>query len=92
MFWALFSEVLLREFKPARLYLVDPWDLLHGETFRFILGTEALTHNTDAAQGFWSDRNFNWLACVGDLTAALQAFASETSRCTQTSSIPSLGR
>ena len=36
VFWAHFSEVLLREFKPARLYLVDPWDLLHGETFRFI--------------------------------------------------------
>ena len=36
VFWAHFSEVLLRDFKPARLYLVDPWDLLHGETFRFI--------------------------------------------------------
>jgi hypothetical protein len=26
---------------------------LAGESVRFILGTEALTHNTDAAQGFW---------------------------------------
>lgn len=35
VFWAHFSEVLLREFRPARLYLVDPWDLLHGETFNW---------------------------------------------------------
>lgn len=26
---------------------------LAGKSVRFILGTEALTHNTDAAQGFW---------------------------------------
>ncbi|WP_112321219.1 class I SAM-dependent methyltransferase [Oceanibium sediminis] len=33
VFWAHFSEVLAGHFKPAKLYLVDPWDRLHGETF-----------------------------------------------------------
>ena len=35
VFWAHFSEVLLEDFQPRLLHLVDPWDRLHGETFRF---------------------------------------------------------
>lgn len=35
VFWAHFSEVLVADFKPSKLYLVDPWDRLHGETFNF---------------------------------------------------------
>lgn len=35
VFWAHFSEVLVSHFKPSKLYLVDPWDRLHGETFNF---------------------------------------------------------
>lgn len=32
VFWGHFSEVLIREAQPRRLYLVDPWDL-QGESF-----------------------------------------------------------
>ncbi len=34
VFWAHFSEVLLAQFKPRKLYLVDAWHKMHGETFR----------------------------------------------------------
>jgi predicted O-methyltransferase YrrM len=33
VFWAHFAEVILQEFAPAKLYLVDPWHKLHGETY-----------------------------------------------------------
>ncbi|MCU0802187.1 MAG: class I SAM-dependent methyltransferase [Rhodobacteraceae bacterium] len=33
VFWAHFADVLASEFRPARLYLVDPWHKLHGETY-----------------------------------------------------------
>jgi predicted O-methyltransferase YrrM len=33
VFWAHFAEVLAADFKPAKLYLVDPWHKLHGETY-----------------------------------------------------------
>ncbi len=33
VFWAHFSERLLKEAEPSRLDLVDGWDLLFGETF-----------------------------------------------------------
>lgn len=33
VFWAHFAEVLAAEFQPAKLYLVDPWHKLHGETY-----------------------------------------------------------
>ena len=33
VFWAHFSEVILREFAPSKFYLVDPYHRLHGETY-----------------------------------------------------------
>jgi predicted O-methyltransferase YrrM len=33
VFWSHFAEVLAADFKPAKLYLVDPWHKLHGETY-----------------------------------------------------------
>jgi predicted O-methyltransferase YrrM len=33
VFWAHFAEVLAADFKPAKLYLVDPWHKLHGDTY-----------------------------------------------------------
>ncbi len=33
VFWAHFSEVILATFKPAKLYLVDPYHRLHGQTY-----------------------------------------------------------
>ncbi|MFM2391610.1 MAG: hypothetical protein RLZZ437_3165 [Pseudomonadota bacterium] len=33
VFWAHFAEVLAAEFKPAKLFLVDPWHKLHGEFY-----------------------------------------------------------
>ncbi len=33
VFWAHFAEVLAAEFQPKKLYLVDPWQRLHGETY-----------------------------------------------------------
>lgn len=33
VFWGHFAEYLVRDFQPVKLYLVDPWDLLFGETF-----------------------------------------------------------
>lgn len=33
VFWAHFSERILTHFQPKKLYLVDPWDKLFGETY-----------------------------------------------------------
>ncbi len=33
VFWAHFADVLAVDFQPAKLYLVDPWHRLHGETY-----------------------------------------------------------
>lgn len=33
VFWAHFAEVLAEEFRPTKLYLVDPWHKLHGVTY-----------------------------------------------------------
>ncbi|NBZ88313.1 class I SAM-dependent methyltransferase [Stagnihabitans tardus] len=33
VFWAHFSEVILKTFAPAKFYLVDPYHRLHGETY-----------------------------------------------------------
>lgn len=33
VFWAHFSEVILKTFDPAKLYLVDPYHRLHGQTY-----------------------------------------------------------
>lgn len=35
VFWGHFAEKLAVDFKPSKLYLVDPWDTFHGEFFRF---------------------------------------------------------
>ncbi len=33
VFWAHFAEVLVAEFEPSKLYLVDPWHRLHGVAY-----------------------------------------------------------
>jgi predicted O-methyltransferase YrrM len=33
VFWAHFAEILADEFRPTKLYLVDPWHRLHGEAY-----------------------------------------------------------
>lgn len=33
VFWAHFAEVLAEDFRPSKLYLVDPWQRLHGEAY-----------------------------------------------------------